>query len=524
MSELEYLKGLLIGGRIGRREFLGRTAALGVSAVAAASALGQAAQAATPKKGGVLKVGVDGAGAGDSLDPATYTAVHMQLIGLQLYSTLTELDLKAQVVPALAESWEAKPGAATWVLKLRKGVTFHNGKSLTPADVVHSINHHRGKDSKSGAKALVASIADIKGTGPDEVTVTLDSGNADLPYLLADYHLCIGPEGTDFKDGIGTGAFSLVSVEPGVRGVTKRFANFWRSDRGFVDQVETIAINDPTARVSALQSGSVDLINRADPKTAKLLEKVPSLTLYQASGAAHYCFPMRCDIAPFDNADLRLAMKYAIDREAIVKKILRGYGKVGNDVPVPAYDPFYAALPQRPYDPDKAKFHYKKSGYGGPIELSVSDGAFGGAVDTAQLFQGSAAKAGIKLDVKRVPADGYWDNVWLKAPFCASYWSGRPTPDLMFSIAYKSDAAWNETHWKRPDFDKLLIEARAELDNGKRKQMYFDLQKIVYDDCGEIIPMFNNFLEASSKKVHGYAAAPTFEVMGLRGPEFVWLG
>src|SRR5262249_25455783 len=152
-----------------------------------------------------------------------------------------------------------------------------------------------------------------------------------------------------------------------------------------------------------------------------------------------------------------------IDREHILKIILRGYGAVGNDSPIAKFMQFYAAdIPQHRYDPDKAKFHYKKSGHDGPVQLSTADAAFAGAVDTAQLMQAQYAKAGITLDIVREPNDSYWDNVWMKKAWCASYWGGRPTVDLMFSIAYKSDAPWNESFWKRPDFDKLLAAARSE--------------------------------------------------------------
>ncbi|MDF2764647.1 MAG: peptide transporter [Rhodospirillales bacterium] len=509
---------------IGRRDFMTLAGALGVGTALGTGLLGKPARAQTPKKGGHLVIGMDGAGAGDSIDPATYTATYMQTTGMQFYNTLVEVDEKGQVQPSLAESWEAKPGATEWVVKLRKGVQFHNGKEMKAADVVYSINHHRGEESKSAAKALLATVSDIKASSDNEITITLSSGNADLPYLLADYHLGVAPEGAAF-DGLGTGAFILENFEPGVRTLAKRNPNYWNSDkRGHVDSTEILAINDPTARASGLQSGSLHLINRADPKIVSVLQKNPNIQILEISGAGHYCFPMRADTAPFDNNDVRLALKYAIDRDEIVKKVLRGHGKVGNDQPIPSFDPFYAAdIPQRPYDPDKAKFHLKKSGFSGPIILSVSDGAFTGAVDAAQIYQANAAKAGINLQVERVPADGYWDNVWMKKPFVASYWGGRPTADLMFSIAYVSDAPWNESFWKRPDFDKLVVAARAELDTAKRKQMYRDLQLMVVDDGAEIIPMFNNFIDAGLKKVQGFAPTPTLEMSGLRAAEKVWL-
>lgn len=524
MSDWEDLQNALKSGTLNRRRFMQSAALLGISTTAIGGVLTKAAIAEEPIKGGHLILGLNGAGTSDTLNPGNYTATFMQVVGHQLYNTLIELDAKNLPVPALAESWEAKPGAKEWVIKLHSGVTFSNGKTLTPADVIYTLNFHGKKDSTSAAKPLVGAIQDMKATGANEVTFTLASPDADFPYTLADYHLCIGPEGSTFLDGVGTGPFLLDKLEPGVRSLTHKNPNYWRTDRAFVDSVETLAINDTTARVSALLSGSVHLINRVDPKGVGLLEKNPKLQVFEIAGAAHYTFPMRCNMKPFDNNDVRLAMKYALDREKLLKLVLDGHGKIGNDIPVPSYDPFFSTdIPQRPYDPDKAKFHMKKSGYDGPIVFSVSDGAFTGAADAAQIFQQSAQKSGINMQLEQVPADSYWDDTWLKKPLCASYWDGRPTEDSIFSVVYKSGAPWNESAWSNPQFDKILVEARAELDVAKRKTMYHDLQKLVYDDCGELISMFNNTIDAGSSKVKGFVQKPILQLGGYRAPEQVWL-
>jgi peptide/nickel transport system substrate-binding protein len=519
MTEWDALQARFRAGNISRREFLGRAAALGISTALATRVVAQ-----VPKRGGRLVLGIDDASSGDSLDPARYVGPYISILGQQMYDQLTRVDERGKLQTALAESWETKAGAREWVFKLRKGVVFHNGKELTAADVVYSINHHRGKDSKSPAKALLATVTDVRGTGRSEVTMMLNSGNADMPYLLADHHLGIGPEGSNFTDGVGTGAFMLESFEPGVRARTKRNPNDYRSDRGFADSVETLGINDPTARLSALQSGSIHMMNRVPPVAMAQLEKHPEIQTFNISSGGHHVFAMRCDAPPFDNDDLRLALKYAVDREALLKTVLRGFGKVGNDQPIPSFDPFHAAdIPQRPYDPERAKFHFKKSGYSGPIALSAADVTFSGALEAVQVFQASAAKTGIALQVDRVPSDGYWTNVWRKKPFVAATWAGRPTADIMFATTYKSDAPWNETSWKRPKFDEVLIAARAELNTARRKQMYRELQLMVHEDGGTIIPMFYDFLDAALRKVRGFVPAPTFQMSGYRAPEKVWL-
>jgi peptide/nickel transport system substrate-binding protein len=508
-------------GPVTRRGFVGGAAALGVTTALATTLAGRMVKADTPKKGGDLKLGIDGGESTDVLDPATYTATYLQTVGYCWGNNLVELDESAKATPELAESWEAKAGAVEWVFKIRKGVQFHNGKELTAADVVYSINHHRGEGSKSGAAGSLTSVTDVKASDTHEITITLDSGNADLPYLMSDYHLMIMPEGSDPNSGVGTGAFTIESFEPGVRTLAKRNPNYWKEGRGHADSVELLVINDQAARTSALQTGAIHVMNRVDPKTVSLLERGPDVQIIDVPSAGHYCFPMRCDTTPFDNLDLRLALKYAIDREDMVAKILRGFGVVGNDQPVASFDPFYSAdVPQRPYDPDKAKFHFEKSGVGGPVVLYISDAAFTGAVDAAILYKEHAAKAGITIDVQRSPEDGYWSDVWMNKPWCGSYWGGRPTADTMFSVAYKSDAAWNESFWKNAEFDKILIAARAELDEGKRKAMYHDLQTLVVNEGGEIIPMFNNFLFAASKSVAGISRSPV--LTGLRMAEQIY--
>lgn len=508
---------------LSRRGFLGGGLAIGAAALVGLDAKPLRAEDAAPRRGGHLIVGLDNASAGDTLDPARLTGRYIIVVGQQLYDTLVEVDAKLQIKASLAESWEPNKDATEWAFKLRKGVNFHNGKPLTAADVVYSLNRHRGEKSQSAAKSLVASIEDVRANGDHEVVIRLSSGLADLPYILADYHLGIIPENGDPVAGVGTGPFVLQEFQPGVRALTKKNANDWRNDRGYVESVESLAINDATARISALQSGAVHLISRVDPKSAVSISKNEALQLFSVAGAGHSTLAMRTDLAPYDNNDLRLALKYAIDREAVVKTVLQGFGRIGNDQPVPDFDPFYnASLPQYAYDADKAAFHFKKAGIDAPITISVAESSAPGAVDALQLFQATAAAAGITINIDRVPNDGYWENVWMKKPFSVGAWSGRPTADLMLSQVYKSDSNWNETFWKRPNFDKILVEARSELDQARRKEMYGELQRQIHDDGGAIIPAFFNFLDAGTAKLRGFEPNPTYQLSGFRAPEKVW--
>ena len=213
-----------------------------------------------------------------------------------------------------------------------------------------------------------------------------------------------------------------------------------------------------------------------------------------------------------------------IDREALVKQILRGYGEPGNDHPIAPVNRYHAKnLEQRKYDPEKAKYHMKKAGMlDHTFKLHASEAAFGGAVDAAVLIKEHAKKAGIKINVVREPSDGYWSNVWMKKEWVMCYWGGRPVEDMMFSVAYSAGAPWNDTHWNNERFNKLLVDARAELNSEKRRQMYYEMQEICRNDGGTIVPMFNQMVEASSTKVTHGPISGHMAMDGMRTPERWW--
>ncbi|MFV0473441.1 MAG: ABC transporter substrate-binding protein, partial [Pikeienuella sp.] len=426
-----------------------------------------------------------------------------------VYNNLTEVAPSGEVIPELAESFEASADAKTWTFRLRDGIRFHGGQVLEAADVAASINHHRGENSSSSAKGIVAPIADIR--TPDAKTVVFDlhEGNADFPYMMTDYHLVIGKQNEgaiDWENPNGTGGYLFVSHNPGVRMILKRNPDYWKEGRAHFDDVELISIRDAAARMNALVTGEVDVISGVDIKSMALLKRAPDIEIEQIPGTQHFTFPMWCDTAPFDDVNVRQALKYAIDREMLLKTVLQGHGSIGKDSPItPANRYFSAELEAKTYDPDRAKSLLKKAGHDRlAVDLSAADAAFIGAVDAATLFQESASGAGIDINVIREPDDGYWSNVWLKKPFCACYWAGRPTEDWMFSQVYAADSQWNDARWKNERFNTLLLEARAELDTAKRAEMYGEMQHIVADDGGTIIPLYANYIDARNKRIaHG---------------------
>ena len=525
-QELDFLAREAARGRISRRNFLGRAAALGMTLPVASKLLTSTVLAQGPQKGGDLVVGLVGGESTNSLDPGSWLSQVPQVFGKTWGETLVYAGPEdASPQPMLAESWGASDDVKQWSFKIRKGVTFHDGKELTPDDVVATLRRHSDPNTESGAKGVMEGIEDIKADG-DNVVVTLKNADADLPLLLSDYHLVIQPNGgvDNPAAGIGTGPYKIETDEPGVRHASTKYADHWRDDVGFVDTIEVLVMNDTTARLSALQSGQVHIVNRVEPKTVGLLKESPGVVIERVPSKGHYVFIMHCNTPPFDNNDLRMALKLAIDREAMVRQVLQGYATVGNDFPISKSYPYFPAdIEQRVYDPEEAKSYYQKSGHSGPILLRTSDVAFPGAVDAAVLFQQQAGAAGIQIDVQREPGDGYWDQVWNKQPFCASYWGGRPTQDGMYSTAYHSDADWNDTRFFRDDFDALLLQARGELDQAKRAEIYREMALIVRDEGGLILPMFNDFIDARSDQVMGWIPDPNAEMSNLSAPIRVWL-
>lgn len=508
-----------------RREFIKKTSLLGVGVAMSPSLFASPAFSSSPKKGGRFIIGLNDFAITDTLDPTlNYTRMQVHL-NYQIRNTLIESGPGGKLYPELAESWEATPDAKTWTFLLRKGIEFHNGKPLTADDVVYSYQIHSRPESKSSAKALISSIKEIKAEDKHTVVFELNDGNVDFPFVTTLYSMIIIPAGTtDFGNGIGTGPYILKKFEPGVNSLVTKNPNYFREDKGHFDEVEIKAISDVTARTTALVTGEIHAMSNADLKTINLLEKNKNLKVLRTHGKMHYLFPMRTDTAPFNNQDVRMALKYAIDREQIVKTILHGNGTVGNDHPLnQAYDSYVPGLPQIQYDPDKAKFHLKKAGFENhKFTIHAADTTFTGAVDSALIYQENAKKAGINIEVVREPSDGFWNNVWMKKPWFSSRWSGRPTANLMLSEGYASDASWNETYFKNEKFDKLLKMSRIEFDKAKRSEMYYDMQLIVKEEGGALIPAFADFVDVVSKKVEFGELSSEWELDGSRCAERWW--
>lgn len=509
---------------ISRREMLTMLGAAGITAVSAGNLFSAAGQvlAATAKKGGKVKFASDLHGPSDTLDPQLFTSTIDYTRGRANYNSLTQFRDSLVPQPELAEEFSSNAAVTEWTFKIRKDVRFHDGTRLSADDVIWTMNRHHGENSKSVAKTLVAGVKEWKKVDSHTVKAIMDAPNADLPAILATFHFKILKKDTkDFQNPTGTGPYKLTEFKPGVRSTHVRNEHYWRDGPNF-DELEVFAITDSVARTNALLSGDIDLMQALDPKAIKQIKKNPDTLVNSVPSGAYMGICNMLNASPGNNPDFVRAMKLLPQRKRMVKRILKKQGTVGNDHPINvAYGPdFCSELPIHPYDPDKAKFHLKKSGIT-TAEVHVAEVA-PGVTDMVLMVQRDAQKIGLDLKIKKVPNDGYWGAVWMKTPINVVTWNMRPTANVMLTLAFAPDAPWNDTLWKDEKFGKLLKEVRGVLDPTKRHEMYCELERLASEGSGMVIPMHRNYVDAISKKIHGIPSVPLGALGGCEWPEFAW--
>jgi len=521
-------RGLLddfLRGRIGRRQFIQRMSAIGVSALASTSLLSTFAHAATPKRGGRLVVGAYGS-VNDGLDPARFNSVCGHSSGLTVYDTLVGRDQNLQPAPSLAESWEPNADATEWTFKLRKDVVYHDGKPFTADDVIYSYSRIIADESTSPLKAVFTHINEIRKDDPHTVRFVLSTPDVEFPLPCGDHRSAVVQAGhTDFtRTTVGTGPFRVTGYEPGVRYQFERNDDYWADEGPYVDEIEFIGIQDPTTRLNALLSGDIDLLGGLDPLALDLIERRDDVALITAESSTPVSLTMMMDRSPSDNNNFRLAMKYAADRQKIVDVAYKGLAHVGNDHTISPILPFHCdGIAQREYDPERARHHIREAGLENvPINIHTSD-VYPGIVAATEVFQEDAARAGIRINVVRVPSDTYWDTAWMIEPTCVAYWDARPSVNVMFSTVFASDAPWNEAVWKNERFDRLLLEARATMDDSLRREMYCDMQQMLQDEGGHSTWAHVNYSDARRLHVQGITPHASGNFGFFKFARSVWL-
>ena len=513
-----------------RREVMSWLIASGATIAAAGSIVTSAktALAATPKKGGKIKFASDLHGPSDTLDPGLNTSTIDYSRGRAIYNSLCQANDDLSTRPELAEEYTANADNTEWTFKLRKDVKFHDGSPFTADDVIYTMSRHYGDKSTSTAKPLVADVKEWKKVDSHTVKAIMSSANADLPVILSTPQFKMIKDGTtDFQVANGTGPFRMTEFSPGVRSISKRNEHYWREGAN-VEEIEIFAITDKVARLSALLSGDIDLMQALDPKAIKKVESTPGVGVWSVASGAYMGICAMTHTSPGNNPDFVKALQYIQRRKKIVKSILKGQGTVGNDHPINiAYGADHCAeLPVREHDLDKAKFHLKKSGITS-AELNVAEVA-PGITDVCLLAQREAQKIGLDLQIKKVPNDGYWGAVWMKTPLNVVTWNMRPSANTMMTLAFAPNAPWNDTLWNSDRLGKLLVESRGVKDAAKRHEMYCEMQKIIsvgsdeLPPSGMVIPAHRNYVDGKSDKIEGIGRMPLGALGGYEWPEFAW--
>ena len=446
-----------------------------------------------------------GYGDKSSLDPASRGRV-MQITE-KLMSRLIRPDMKGSPSPDLATSWSANESATEWTLKLRSGVSFHDGSSFEAADVLYTLNRVLDPENKSPARSAIKMIEKMEALDSMTIKFTLSTPFADMPLQLMDYRLRIIPEGSGESiatTGIGTGPFKLVSYD--AAGVTKLEANmdYWEGAPG-VAKMEVIGIGDGQARMQALLGGQIDFENTVTNQQKPMFANSNKFKLMEVPTGNWRGLVFRTDIAPFDDVRVRQAVRMAADREDLVQLIMGGAATVACDTPVKPDDQYHANI-KCPQDIAGAKKLLAEAGYPNGIDVEIYVATLEPTWPIlAEAYQQQAAKAGIRVTIKQVPSDGYWSDTWMQKTISATRWNERPADSALHEI-YLSTAKWNESYYKDAAFDALLGDARRELDFNKRKALYVKAQEHLYETAGTLIPYHVSKLYVMNDRVSGIDA------------------
>jgi peptide/nickel transport system substrate-binding protein len=495
------------GPRVSRGTLLKGTAAAAVGAMAVPD-LALAAGSATPKRGGTLRVAFVGGGTAETLNPFLGVTPIDESRIQNLYDPLVLVNADLTRSPGLALEWTHNKDATVWEVKLRPGVTFHNGKTFGAEDLIWSIQQMAGKTSAALPYVSGIKLGELKAVNKLTVRIPLKAADADLSGNFTYYNTWIVPKGQTAKDyskkPIGTGPFMAQSFTPGRQSVYGKNPNYWVSGKPYVDSLKIQNIDDNTARLNALLSGQIDVMGQLPTQQAKAHASTGDITVLRAPSPQAMMFYMDTTKAPFTDPRVILAIKLIADRKALVDSAISGYGTVGNDI-FGAGLPFYdKSLPQRVQDIDKAKSLLKAAGHSDlKVQLNTSP-IFPGFVEAATLLAQQAKAAGVTMSLKQVPPNSYYNPslLYLKMPFAETQW---PISSLKFFFlgALATGAPYNETHWKSKSWNDLLNKAIGEPNKAKAQALWNQVQKIQYDKGGYLNWTNADWVDGLSKKVQG---------------------
>src|SRR5258707_6084866 len=411
----------LIGGAAGLAAVGGFAAACGGSSDGTGRG-GGGGGGGTPKRVGNFRLGVTGGGSKDIMDGQNIITKPDQARLITAFETLLLFDDNYQLTTnGLAEGVTAD-NPKQYRIKLKKGIEFSNGKTLTADDVLYSFQRIGTKAYGLTGYAATATmdIAGMKKLDPYTVRLPLKTPDATVPQTLASYTFNMVPVGYKGYPApqVGTGAYKLKSFTPGSQSVHVRNPNYWRSGEPYFDQVTIIDFTDSTAQVNGLLSGQIDAMTDLPTSQVKVLSgRGMHALVSQTGGWLPLC--MAIDMPPFDDVRVRQAMRLIVDRKTMISQVLSGYGVQGNDL-YARFDPGYdSSLPPRNQDISEAKRLLKAAGKQNlVVDLHTTNGA-AGMVDVATVFANQAQAAGVKINLHNDP--NYYGNQYLKLAFSIDF-------------------------------------------------------------------------------------------------------
>lgn len=479
---------------------------------------GSTASAGKPVMGGNLRVGMVGNGTAETLNPSIGVVPIDAARAFNLFEGLVYCDTKNKIQPMLAEEWEPNKDATVWNIKLRKGVTFHNGKPFGADDVIFSLRA-MGSPSNFGHSSVTnIKLKDLKKVNEHEVEVPLYTPNGRLLDLFAYFNQLMVQDGeTNFDNPVGTGPFQFKSFTAGRQSIFTRYADYWDSHKPYVDQLEIISIDEDSARLNALKAGEIDLMSQLSFPDAKaeLAAGSPSIQVFQGKSPTFYTFYMDQSKPPFDDVRVRQAMMAAIDREKLIEVALDGFGNPGKDIGGRGLELFAESLPEKKQDIEKAKSLLKEAGLSSvDVTLSTSP-IFAGFVESATQLQQQVKEAGFNVTLKEVQPSQYLvpppGGLWLTMQFGQDKW---PTPSLQsyYTQALVKGAPYNESHEENAAAGKLVkaaIEAVSQEDQEKR---WLEVQEYQYNEGGNLIWAQPENVDAGAKNIAGLDPGGIFEL------------
>lgn len=480
----------------------GSTASGGSSVVASAPA---------GKRGGTLRFADTDGGAAD-VDPHGSTA--LLSVVRSMYDGLVEPDRSFKMTNALAEVFEPENGdPKTWIIKVRDGVKFHNGKTLGADDVEFTIRRILDPKNPRAAAVLIGDIDLDKIEKVDTRTLRLHlkAANSQLREGFAPDYASIVPVGFDPKTPAGTGAFKQVSFTPNQRWTGARFDDYWRVAGGaYLDQLDIIVFATTSAALNAILAGQVDVVSKLMPVHLQQIKTRPQIkTVESETGLIPYVSMNARKGQQFEDPRVRQAFRLMVDREQLINTVFAGHGAVGNDVGVfPQWDSAVAPdLPERKRDVEKAKALLKEAGKENmTVKLRVGP-RIPGLVESAQVLQQQAKDIGVTIELNMVNDTATW---WSKDYFDAELQVDKTTTISMYSgctYFWLGKAAYNSGGYDNSKVNALFEQAITKTGDDYDTVMR-EMSHLLYDDGPWIVWGRQNLFDAHLDKVQGIQPDP----------------